>query len=437
MPDFVIQDVAGFTGRFAVTVGSVPLIPTPEQSTFCDRIDALMARYDALGDPRSVMRALREEARAHSLTELRTTAEDFVAGRLDAQRAILTTYVVQGRWEAAFEQLSGKLFVVSAVDAKGEPIASSTNSGPAVDLKITIIKDVTIPQDKLRFKVDIDRTLTVIKVILPVEEEVQQAGATAGTTAAIPARPCVLAAVWEALGGYLGNLAIVRCLSGMRLTRRPQSVLLRRSNYIRQLAGAARVGLETNDPSLTVLAAQSLDSLREEIVALEAGAVKNRYLWRLGTRCLLVAIVFVAAYWLISAACPIHRSPTDYARACSWPIASAYRNFFLLAAGTAVGTWLSFSLRRVILTFLDLASLEEDRLDPTMRVLFITALASVVGLLFWTEAVTIGIGKFQSSFATNGTFALLIGLLLGIAERAMATAVSKRATDFAGAIGGK
>ena len=40
-----------------------------------------------------------------------------------------------------------------------------------------------------------------------------------------------------------------------------------------------------------------------------------------------------------------------------------FRNFFLLAIGTTVGTWLSFSLRRQILTFDDLAVLEEDRLD--------------------------------------------------------------------------
>jgi len=121
----------------------------------------------------------------------------------------------------------------------------------------------------------------------------------------------------------------------------------------------------------------------------------------------------------------------------AWPVPYAFRNFFLLTAGTAVGTWISFSLRRVILTFLDLAAIEEDQMDPTNRVLFIIGLASAVGLLFWAGAVSVGMGGFESNIARHGAWAVLIGLLLSIAERTMATAVSKRATDFAGAIGGK
>ncbi|HST75687.1 MAG TPA: hypothetical protein VLJ20_09980 [Acetobacteraceae bacterium] len=91
----------------------------------------------------------------------------------------------------------------------------------------------------------------------------------------------------------------------------------------------------------------------------------------------------------------------------------------------------------MILTFLDLAAIEEDQMDPTNRVLFIIGLASAVGLLFWAGAVSVGMGGFESNIARHGAWAVLIGLLLSIAERTMATAVSKRATDFAGAIGGK
>jgi hypothetical protein len=39
----------------------------------------------------------------------------------------------------------------------------------------------------------------------------------------------------------------------------------------------------------------------------------------------------------------------------------------------AVGTWLSFSIRRVELGFDDLANLENDRLNPGLRILFIVA----------------------------------------------------------------
>lgn len=73
-----------------------------------------------------------------------------------------------------------------------------------------------------------------------------------------------------------------------------------------------------------------------------------------------------------------------------------------------------------------------------MRVLFVVGLTSVVGLLLWTKAVTFGVGNFTTQdFYQHGATALLVGLLLGIAERTMATAVQKRASEFTGAIGGK
>jgi peptidoglycan biosynthesis protein MviN/MurJ (putative lipid II flippase) len=120
-------------------------------------------------------------------------------------------------------------------------------------------------------------------------------------------------------------------------------------------------------------------------------------------------------------------------------LGSDLRNFFLLITGAAIGTWLSFSLRREVLTFEDLAVLERDQLDPGTRVVFIAGLVVVAGLLFWSRAITVGIGDFGTFEAMHqhGSWALLAGLLAGIAERALATVVSKRAGDFAGAIGGK
>src|SRR5262249_24898810 len=150
-----------------------------------------------------------------------------------------------------------------------------------------------------------------------------------------------------------------------------------------------------------------------------------KYLRRLGLRCLAMSVIAALAY--IYARSPLADPTVRY-----------FRSFFMLVAGAGVGTWLSFALRRQILTFLDLATLEEDRLDPAFRVLFIAALTSFVGLLITTGAVLIGAGKFTTSeFIGNGPTALLIGLLLGIAERTMATAVQERATEFGAGIGGK
>jgi hypothetical protein len=381
MPNFRLRDAPGFEGRFEV-VPEAALAPTPDEQRFCQRVNQLMNFLADLGDPDTALARLRVAERADIVERLKQLAESFVAGRLAPDQAMLATYVIQGRWQAAVARVSQTPFVVEEVDAQGAVIEPGARTPPR-DLRIMVL-DRPIGAEKLGFKIDVDRTLTIIKVVL------RDTGARFRSRAQVAAEEH------------------------------------RRANYIHQLAGIARVGLQGREVSLTTMAKQSLLSLQEEFVAMEAGSVKNRYLRRLGWRCLLAAALSVVAYCVCRIA---------GAEAASIPY--AFRNFFLLTAGTAVGTWISFSLRRVILTFLDLAALEEDQMDPTNRVLFILGLSSVVGLLFWTGAVSVGMGEFQSDIAKHGTWALLIGLLLGIAERAMATAVSKRATDFAGAIGGK
>jgi hypothetical protein len=49
MPDFCIQDIAGFPGRFAVST-TVPLVLTTEQREFVARVEEMMGRYDDIGD---------------------------------------------------------------------------------------------------------------------------------------------------------------------------------------------------------------------------------------------------------------------------------------------------------------------------------------------------------------------------------------------------
>jgi hypothetical protein len=115
------------------------------------------------------------------------------------------------------------------------------------------------------------------------------------------------------------------------------------------------------------------------------------------------------------------------------------RNFHLLAAGTAVGTWLSFSLRRQELAFADLAVLEPDRLDPPARVVFMIGLSGLIALLLFSGAITAGVGSVTGyeGLHQHGSWALLLGLLAGVAERALGTAVTRRGLDFAAVIGGE
>ncbi len=313
-------------------------------------------------------------------TELASIAEQVTNGGTSVLDGLKKARAVEQDLEANRKKIKKKAFTVYSLDENGNRIEYSDLLRKPFEIGIHI-EDLPISEEKADFKVEVDRTMLVINQVLKPKQDVPR---------------------WH-------------------LNSDPN----RRSDYIRGLRGICHVGLEHEDASQLKLATKSLESFREEFVANEAGAVKNRYLWRLGVRCLAMSVLASLAYVYASSLGETH-------------IIYRFRNFFILVAGAGVGTWLSFALRRVIVTFLDLAALEEDRLDPTLRVLFITALTSIVGLFIWTGAISLGVGKFTTAaFPNSGVTTLLIGLLLGIAERTMATSVQKRATEFGAGIFGK
>jgi hypothetical protein len=194
--------------------------------------------------------------------------------------------------------------------------------------------------------------------------------------------------------------------------------------YIRKLGGIGRVGLEGPQ---TALARLALTGLRNEFVAQEAGRIKNAYIQSLGVASAVTALAFIAPYILIS----INNITSNW-----WHV---HKSFLLAGVGAAIGTWLSFSIRRVQLSFDDLAVLEEDRLDPSVRVIFVVGLTMVACLLFWTGIVNLEIGNLKTkpdTFMVLGSVAFLVGVFSGIAERALATAISGRAAAFVKGLAG-
>jgi hypothetical protein len=169
-----------------------------------------------------------------------------------------------------------------------------------------------------------------------------------------------------------------------------------------------------------------LQGLKNEFVSLEADSVKNQYVRLLGRHVMLGVAIFVMVYVGLLVA------PVWFPKV-SVPI--PFTLFLLLAAGACVGTWLSFAIRRVILQFEDLALLEDDRLDPTSRLFFVVLLTLIVGLLIVTKMVGIKIGEVSLDLSQE-TMAILIGLLCGISERALAGVVKTRADEFVGRVGG-
>ncbi len=266
--------------------------------------------------------------------------------------------------------------------------------GTWIDFKIRV-REVPIPEAAGKLKAEIDVALTTIKSVM------QDRKANLGYF------------------GYLDNFK--NWDSANR-------------EYIEQLLGIAQVGLMTSEPSRVEFARSDLQRLKQLFVLREGGIVKNTYISHLFIWSGICTSVFILLYVFVRD----HGVHMGSDPAWWGQLLYATRNFNLLAAGTAAGTWLSFSLRRQELAFEDLAVLEPDRLVPAVRVIYMVGLATVVGLLLFSGAVVAGIGNVtgDKGMQDHGTWALLLGLLSGIAERALGTAVGRRGADFASALGG-
>lgn len=193
-----------------------------------------------------------------------------------------------------------------------------------------------------------------------------------------------------------------------------------RLGRFRELLSIAQVGLQgAAEPKI---AASALANLKQAILMTEGGARKNRYFKHLGLKALLYggAAFFLAA--LLKYAVPLLGFDLDKG------IASLATTFSLLYGGAMVGAWLSYGLRTETLTFDELATPEEDRLEPDVRLVFVAVLAVVVGLALYLGLLEFSIGKISShDIAHRTSLALLIGVLMGTSERALTGQVRKLA----------
>lgn len=186
---------------------------------------------------------------------------------------------------------------------------------------------------------------------------------------------------------------------------------LRFREYFQHLLSLAQAGLvgETANPEL---AQRALDGLKQDITAREAGRVKNEYMKKLGYRALL-GIALLLVTWAALA----------WKGVGTWP-----RNLVIFEIGTMVGVWLSFGTRKPVLKFEELHILEEDRLEPVVRLIFAGLLAATVALVFYLRVVTITLGSLTTDrIAGDPWAALLFGVLSGVSEKALSTNVSRQA----------
>jgi hypothetical protein len=181
--------------------------------------------------------------------------------------------------------------------------------------------------------------------------------------------------------------------------------------YFHNLVSLAQAGLvgETANPEL---AQRALEGLKQDITAREAGRIKNGYMKKLGYCALLGASAFGMVLALLT-----------WGRADIWP-----RNLAIFEIGTMMGVWLSFGTRKPVLKFEELHILEEDRLEPVVRLVFAAILAGTLALVFYLHVVNVKLGALSTDqIASDPWAALLFGILSGVGEKALSTNVSQQA----------
>lgn len=392
VPKFATKDAAAprFEGDFSVVVAA-GYRPAPHEDTY---LQVLITALDELASDEAAdpaanyspgVLAARKGRRKESASQQRSDADKFCKGELDAKAAPSQVLVAKGMYHALRDRLTRRLFNVKVLTPK-----EKADKELGVDLIITLVGGLPAPEDapspeKQDLFVQINKTWTVFATVCQRMQDRAQGWWSTDARAIAHAKRLL-------------------------------------DEYVEKLSGISRIGLESSN---TVLAKLALAELRNEFVAREAGRIKNRYVRWLGAWAGLAALLFFVAYVVI----------TRYHEAIWW---QHHKAFLLAGAGAAIGTWVSFSVRQVQLSFDDLLMLEEDSLDPPLRVLFVVALTWAACLLFWTGAMNLEIGNLktkQDVFGGSGSVALLVGVFAGLSERALATAISGRAAAFVKGLG--
>lgn len=189
-----------------------------------------------------------------------------------------------------------------------------------------------------------------------------------------------------------------------------------KKKYFDKLLSLSQVGL-VPDPAQTKASNLALEKLREEIVLVEGRRIKNSYMKTLGINAVilatLVSIVAGVAYLFTQ---------------LPW-IGSVWA----VAIGSLAGTWVSFGARKFEICFEDLASLESDKMNPWIRLVYI-CVASLIFMLFMnTGLIEVKIGDIDTASAlVNMKSALVIGLMCGLVESKIGVNVYQKAVGLIG-----
>lgn len=183
--------------------------------------------------------------------------------------------------------------------------------------------------------------------------------------------------------------------------------------YFKKLLSLSQVGL-TGENAQTELAMEALNSLKEEITIKEGGRIKNSYMFVLGIYAILLLIISGGLLGIL-----------NHNNIFFWD------KYIYVFMGAMVGTWISFGARKVNIPFNELNIIEEDRLNPIMRLLFV-GITSIIFMLFInSEIIGFSVGKIESkSINSSIELQIVLGILSGLIEYKLAIDLFNKANEI-------
>ncbi|MBP2303968.1 hypothetical protein GBZ48_03455 [Azospirillum melinis] len=185
--------------------------------------------------------------------------------------------------------------------------------------------------------------------------------------------------------------------------------------YFRSLLSLAQAGLVGDAPQ-TKISARALIGLRNDIVVRESEFIRNRYLKSLG----IIGVVLFSVIAMVE----IYVIRLYFLDA---------RGYGVIWCGSIIGVWLSFSAKRIKISFDDLSFLEQSGWNPFNRLIFVGLLAVSFGILLSLQILDVQLGSIKaSSFKDNIEAAVIIGILGGFSEKALPLRITEQASKMFG-----
>lgn len=158
------------------------------------------------------------------------------------------------------------------------------------------------------------------------------------------------------------------------------------------------------------LGKEALDSLKYDILLSNGGKIKSSHIIGVGKYVIINIVIAIV----------LNKILEFYGE-------KEFTSYIILFIGAMIGSWLSVCIRKLEITFEDLANFEKDLMPFEIRLVFIGIVSIVFGMLVNNEIVTISFGELSLKTLFDSTQkTLLFGILCGIVDTKLAVNLYKK-----------